>query len=341
MFKASISRRHAIQGAAALTGAMAFPWARAAGGPVVLATWGGDTERLLMQVVKLVKEKNSIDVKLDVGTPAARKTKMLSQIKQPQNSMDITFLVDSDVYLMGQANALLQLDPSAIPGYENLMEDFRKPQSLPTMYSALVLVYSETVKPPAAIADLWRGDYKVGLVDLSYDKIIPMASVAHGGSTNNFAPGYDALMKLKQQGVRVYSSNEAVGNAFKSGEINAAIMWKGRAFQWMEAGLPIRYSIPKEGAYPVNFEMALTRNTGFPKEAHTVLGAALLPEVQRSMALGLGQVPTVKNSGLAPDLMAKVGFTDKERAGFIRPDLAFNASKASEMIDFWNQRFKG
>ncbi|TFZ02768.1 extracellular solute-binding protein [Ramlibacter henchirensis] len=337
----SPSRRQVLQFAAGFGAAVAAPWSRAAGGPVVLGTWGGDTERLLMQMVKTVKDGNSIDVKLDVGTPAARKTKMLSQLNRPQNAMDITFLVDSDVYLMSQANALRPLDPALIPGYANLLEEFRKPHSLPTMYSALVLVYSDKVKAPTAIADLWRAEYKVGLADLSYDKVIPMAAVAHGGSTSNFAPGYDALMKLKQQGMRVYSSNEAVGNAFKSGEINAAIMWKGRAYQWMEAGLPVRYGMPKEGAYPVNFEMAVTRNSGFPREAHQVLGAALLPEIQRSMALGLGQVPTTKNAGMPPDVAAKVGFTDQERERFMKPDFAHNAAKASEMLDFWNQRFKG
>jgi putative spermidine/putrescine transport system substrate-binding protein len=336
-----LSRRQVLQFAAGFGATLIAPWSRAAAGPVVLGTWGGDTERLLMQVVKAVKDAHGIDLKLDVGTPSARKTKMLSQLNRPRNAMDITFLVDSDVYLMQQANALLQLDPAWIPGYANLIESFRKPYSLPTMYSALVLVYGDKVKPPAAIADLWRPEYKVGLADLSYDKIIPMAAVAHGGGTSNFGPGYDALMKLKQQGVRVYSSNEAVGNAFKSGEIDAAIMWKGRAFQWMEAGLPIRYSVPKEGAYPVNFEMAITRNSGFPREAHQVLGAALLPEIQRSMALGLGQVPSVKNSGIAADVMAQVGFTEQERERFIKPDFAHNAAKATEMLDFWNQRFKG
>jgi putative spermidine/putrescine transport system substrate-binding protein len=337
----SPSRRMILQVAAASGATMIAPWSRAAGGPVVLGTWGGDTERLLMQMVKLVKDTDSIDVKLDIGTPAARKTKLLSQLHRPQNAMDITFLVDSDVYLMRQANALHPLEPALIPGYGNLLEEFRKPFSLPTMYSAIVLVYADKVRPPAAIADLWRSEYKVGLADLSYDKVIPMAAVAHGGSMSNFAPGYEALMKLKQQGVRVYSSNEAVGNAFKSGEINAALMWKGRAFQWMEAGLPIRYAMPREGAYPVNFEMAITRNSGFAREAHQVLGGALLPEIQRSMALGLGQVPTTRNAGIAPDVAAKVGFTEQERAHFMRPDFAHSTAQASEMLDFWNQRFKG
>jgi len=315
--------------------------ARAATGPIVLGTWGGDTSRLLGGLVKQVKDRNDLDVVLDIGTPSTRKTKLLSQINRPRNSMDIPYLVDADMFLLTQMNALRTLDATQIPGYDTLLEDFRNPTSLPTMYSALVLVYSNSVQAPKSIADLWRKEYKVGIADLSYDKVIPMAAVAHGGSVSNFGPGYDALVALRQQGARVYASNEAVGNAFQSGEINAAIMWKGRALQWMDAGLPIAYSLPAEGAYPVSFDMAITRNSAFAKEAHLVLGAVLLPELQRAMALGIGQVPSIKNSGLAPEVEAKIGFTPQERARFIKPDHAYAASKSSEMIDFWNQKFKG
>lgn len=336
------TRRHLLQTLGAFGAATAFSRsAFAASGPVILGTWGGDTSKLLGGLVKQSKDLHGVDVTLDIGTPATRKTKLLSQLSRPRNSMDIPYLVDSDMFLLTQMNALRTLEPAAIPGYDMLLEEFRNPTSLPTMYSALVLVYSKSVKPPKAIADLWSRDYKVGIADLSYDKVIPMAAIAHGGSASNFAPGYDALLKLKQQGARVYASNEAVGNAFQSGEINAAIMWKGRAFQWMEAGLPITYSLPSEGAYPVSFDMAVTRNSAFPKEAQLVLGATLLPELQRSMALGLGQVPTVRNSGLPPDVEAKIGFTAQERARFIKPDHAYAAGKSSEMIDFWNQKFKG
>ena len=280
---------------------------------------------------------------MDIGTPSARKTKLLAQLNRPRNGMDIAFLTDADMFQMNQLNALKKLDKSAIPNYDDLLEDFRASDySVPTMYSALVLVYNKKIEPPRRIADLWKDTYKgrVGFTDLSYDKIIPMASVAHGGSTGDFARGYEALLKLKQQGARVYPSNEAVGNAFQNEEIAAAIMWKGRAFQWMEAGLPLDYHLPEEGAFPVFFEMGVTRNSGFAREAELVLGGALLPEVQRTMALGIGQVPTTKNAGLPRDVEAKIAFTAEQRRRFMKPDHGYAASRASEMLSFWNQRFK-
>jgi len=344
MISARYGRREILKlsAAAGLTALAAGP-ARSAAGPVVLGTWGGDTEKALGRLVTLAKEKHGIDMLLDVGTPSARKTKLIAQAGRPKNSMDIPWLVDSDMYQMNKQNILLKLDRSAIPNYDDLIDEFKgSDYALPTMYSALVLVYNKNIKAPKKISDLWAREYhgKVGFADLSYDKIIPMAAVAHGGSTSNYQPGYDALLELKKQGARVYPSNEAVGNAFQNGQIQAAIMWKGRGFQWTEAGLPLAYADPEEGAYPVFFEMGITRNSGFPKEAATVLGGTLEPEVQRSMALAIGQVPTTKNSGIAPDVEAKIGFSAKDRAAFIKPNHEYAAAKAGEALDFWNQKFK-
>ncbi len=340
------SRRKYLQmaGAMSLAG-LALPRAHASSGPVVIGTWGGDTEKALGSAVRIAKEKFDIGVLMEVGTPSARKTKILAQANRPRNSMDIPFLVDSDMYQLDKQNILKKIDAASVPNAGNLIDKIRSNDySIPIMYSALILVWNKNkTTAPKSIADLWKKEYagKIGVTDLSYDKIIPMASVAHGGSTSNYAPGYEALLALKKNGVRVYASNEAVGNAFKSEEILVSIMWKGRGFQWSEAGLPVAYASPSEGAYPVYFEMGITRNSGFPSEAARVLGCVLEPEVQRTMALAIGQVPAVTNAGIAPDVMEKIGFTQADRDRFIRPDHAYAASKSSEAIEFWNQKFKG
>jgi len=333
-----------LAAAAALT-PFASRFAHAASDSVVLGTWGGDTEKSLSSLVTASKKRYGIDILLDVGTPSARKTKLLAQLNRRRNAMDIPFLVDSDMHYLNGMGALLTLDKARIPNYGNLREEFtHSAYSVPIMYSALILVYSKKLgNPPKSIKDLWNPEYagKVAFTNLSYDKIIPIVSHAFGGSTSDFAAGYEALLKLKENGVRLYASNEAVGNAFQSGEIEVALMWKGRAHQWIDAGLPIAYATPAEGVYPVFFEMAVTKNSGFPDESQKVLGEALTPEVQQTMAISLGQIPAVRNSGLPPDVEERLGFNEEERKRFIKPDYAYLTPRLSEMLDFWNQRFKG
>jgi len=250
---------------------------------VVLGTWGGDSERILRSALApKAKEKFGVDIVFDVGTPTARKTKLIAQASRPQNSMDIPWLVDGDMYQMNQQQLLKPNDPSAIPNYDTIYEEFRTDYSVPNCYGALVLVYNKKVTPPKSIKDLWKKEYagKIGFTDLSYDKIIPMTAIAFGGGVSNFTPAYDALLELKKQGVRVYPSNEAVGAALKSEEILISLMWKGRAFQWAEQGVPILNVTPSEGVYPTFFVLGVTKNTRNPEAANKVLGAALEPDVQ-------------------------------------------------------------
>lgn len=318
----------------------------AADRPVVLGTWGGDSEKILREALAAkAKEKHGIDVVFDVGTPSARKTKLLAQAARPRNSMDIPWLVDTDMFQMKMKNILKDNDPGAIPNYDTIASEFRTDYSVPTCYSALVLVYNKNkvTTPPRSIKDLWRNEYagKIGFADLSYDKIIPMASVAHGGSTSDYSVGYESLLELKRNGVRVYSSNEAVSAALKSEEVLVALMWKGRAYQWTEAGLPLAFATPSEGAYPTFFVMGATRNTGQPEATNLVLGCSLEPDVQLAIARAIGQMPTVTTARLPADLEERIGFTERDRKNFIPRDYAYAAAKASEISEFWNQKFKG
>ena len=311
---------------------------------VVLGTWGGDSERILRSsLAAKAKEKYGIEIVFDVGTPNARKTKLIAQASRPQNSMDIPWLVDGDMYQMNQQNILKPNDPGAIPNYETLYKEFRTDYSVPNCYGALVLVYNKKVTAPKSIKDLWKKEYagKIGFTDLSYDKIIPMTAIAFGGSVSNFTPAYDALLELKKQGVRVYPSNEAVGAALKSEEIMISLMWKGRAYQWAEQGVPILNTTPSEGIYPTFFVFGVTRNARDPDSANKVLGTALEPDVQLAVSLAIGQVPTVSTAKLSPEMEEKIGFSEADRAKFHKPDYAYATQKASEISEFWNQKFKG
>lgn len=316
----------------------------AQGKQVVLGTWGGDSERILRSSLAVkAKERYGIEIVFDVGTPTARKTKLLAQASRPQNSMDIPWLVDGDMYQMNQQNILKPNDPSAIPNYNTLFKEFQTDYSIPNCYGALVLVYNKKVTPLKSIKDLWKKEYagKIGFTDLSYDKIIPMTAIAFGGSVSNYTPAYDALLELKKQGVRVYPSNEAVGAALKSEEILVSLMWKGRAYQWAEQGVPLLNTTPSEGVYPTFFVFGVTRNTRDPDAANKVLGAALEPDVQLAVSAAIGQVPTVTTAKLPADMEEKIGFTEADRAKFHKPDYAYATLKATEISEFWNQKFKG
>jgi putative spermidine/putrescine transport system substrate-binding protein len=55
-------------------------------------------------------------------------------------------------------------------------------------------------------------------------------------------------------------------------------MWKARALQWQDAGLPLGSVVPKEGTVPVVFEGAVAKNSRNPKGAWQFMNALLEPE---------------------------------------------------------------
>src|SRR5699024_3744689 len=145
----------------------------------------------------------------------------------------------------------------------------------------------------------------------------------------------------KRSGVPVYPSNEAIANAFKSGEITATLMWRARAFQWQKAGLPVASTVPSEGALPVIFEAGMSRHTKNAEAAATVLNQMLDPKAQIEFAKGMGYVPTVSNADLPEDMRETIGFTDAERENFVETDYDYATGHLSDMLTWWNREFKG
>ena len=118
-------------------------------------------------------------------------------------------------------------------------------------------------------------------------------------------------------------------------------MWKARALQWRDAGLPLEFAIPKEGTIPVTFEAAVARNSRNPAQAWAFMNALLEPEGQVNFARGMGYAPTVKNAPLPPDLQKRVGFTDEELKRIYPYDLAKLATQKAAFLDYWTKSFKG
>lgn len=339
------NRRQFLAGTGALGLSALTPWSASAADQIVVATWGGDTERALRESAGvMMAQEHGVEVLFDTGTPSARKTKLMAEASRPRNSIDAVHLTDLDMYQMNRQNYLAKVDPDRIPNHKNIFPEFVKEYSIPTFYSALVLVYNRNhISSMTSWKDFWKSEYagRIGFTDLSYDKIVPIASWTFGQTTDDYEPGKEALLALKESGVRIYPSNEAAGNAFASEEIIAAIQWKGRAVQWSRAGLPLDYAVPVEGGLPSVFEMGMTRNSGSPEHAEMFLNTLLEPGPQIAAAQAIGQAPVTSNVTLPDGLEEMVSFSAEERANFIPINFEYASNQAGELLNWWEQVFKG
>ncbi|KDM65372.1 PotD/PotF family extracellular solute-binding protein [Acidiphilium sp. JA12-A1] len=329
--------------AAGLALAGGMPRARAATREVVVGTWGGDYERLMKKFVAPLAAKQGVRFVADVGNAPARKTKLIAQSHLPTNSMDIACLSNDDMAEVAALHTLADINETQVPNIANVFPNLRKPYAIPHIYSALVLVYNPAIVPkPNSYADLWKPDYagKIGFSDILYIYNIIAAAEAHGGKPGNFDAAKKPLLALRDK-VKIYPSNEAVANALHSTEIGVTVMWKARAFQWAKNGVPVKFSVPDEGATPVVFEAAMTRNANNPKGAEAFLNAMLDPQAQLGFAEAMGYLPTVSNAKLPKKLDEELGFTEAQRKNFFIPDEAYMIKTTSQWLDWWRQDFRG
>ncbi|HZH28470.1 MAG TPA: extracellular solute-binding protein [Azospirillaceae bacterium] len=341
-----IDRRELLIGAGAAVGAAAL-WSRGAlgqTGNLNVGLWGGDYQNLFdANVTKPFLASKGLNVQYEAASGAPRKNKLLAERRLPRGTMDVACLNDIESYEMQQAGVIDQLDPSKIPNSKNVIPALAKPYSMPHIVSGMVLVFNPAHMDPKSFADVWDPKYanKIGLADGNYSSNILFATLAAGGNVSDLEPGKKKLMELKKLGVRVYPTNEGLAQALQSGEIWFTPMWRARANQWRNAGIPVVDRVATEGIYPITFEVVLPKNSQNKEGAYALMNAMLEPAAQVGFAEKMGYVPTVTNAELPANLRERLAFSAEEQKKFLKPDLDYMARNNNALKDWWDREFLG
>lgn len=316
----------------------------AAEDPIVIGTWGGDYQALLGSEIAEPLMKPAHEVSFLTGDANSRMTKLRAEKTARRPSMDIACLSDPDMYAMNAAGTLARFTPALLKNGGSILDPFRKTYAMPHMFSGLVIIYNtEFVKtPPDSFAATLDPKYKgkVGLSEAIYQYNGMIGAQAAGKNASDLAAGAAFLKELKPNQPRVYPSNEAVAGALKSGEIWITCMWKARALQWKDAGVPVDFVVPKEGAIPAVFEAAIPLNNRKPDPAYAFLNFMLDSRVQLAFAKKMGYAPTTSNAGLPEDLQARVGFTPAQIEKFVKIDYERLTLERATFLEYWSKDFK-
>src|SRR5262245_58757344 len=350
--KLRISRRQALQGAAAVAGVgtlgMVPARGQAADKKIVLSTWGGDYAKLLTKHVSAkVLAPKGWEVVNDEAQVVQRKAKTVAEKRLPKGTSDIQALTATDVAEMAEVDVLEKLDLSKVGNAKNVIKAFSiadSPLFSPHIYSGKVVLYNpKLIKDvPTGIDALWdpKNQGKVGIVDIQHVYTTMAAALVAGGKTGDFEKAKKALLELKKLKPRIYPSNEALAQALQTEEVGLCIMWKARAVQWQNAGANILTVAPKEGIITYVSGFTIPKNAPNKAGAYAFLDAAMEPSAQEGFAVDMGYNPVVGNVKIAPDLKARIGFTAEEEKLLVNPDLDFLAKRGAELKDFWDKEFK-
>ncbi|MBE9640322.1 extracellular solute-binding protein [Salipiger mangrovisoli] len=340
-----LNRRHLMMGMAAGAASLAAPSiSRAAGGRVVVGTWGGDYGRLLNENIEqpfLIS--NGWEVIQDQSGDPERRAKMAAERRLPRGSTDIQGLTGVNMYLVYEQGLTETVDYSKLKNGGNLLPAMKHDFGVGHIYSGMVAVYNpDMVEAPKSFADVFDpkwGD-KMGIIDIQYQYTMLAAALAAGGGMSDVEPGKPLLTAARAAGARIYPTNEAFAQGLSNGEIGIGVMWKARVVQWQNAGIPVQSIAPTEGAIAYESGFVIPKNAPNMEGSYAYLDAMLEPAAQEAFAEDMGYNPTITNASVPGDLQQKIGFTEEEVANLKSPDYGYILENDAEMKGWWDKDFK-
>lgn len=290
---------------------------------IVVGSYGGDYDNFHKQFVVPAFGKafsgKAPSVVFDSTDGASRVTKVIAQKASKPGGFDVIMQNSPDIPRLAKAGALTKLDLGKIPNASHILKSLKNPYCVPQIYSAEVIIYNKKkVSKPTSWNVFWDPRYKgkIGVVGTIWQEWFFVASAAKKGGNpgENWNVGADKLRQLSKS-IRVYGSQDQLGQAMVSGEVWLTENRKARAYQWNQAaGGSITSAFPKEGTIPTAFYACIPSNAPHKDAAYKYLNALLDPSAQAGFATKMGYAPTVDNAHLPASVSKQIGFTPQEES---------------------------
>ena len=315
---------------------------------IVIGSAGGQADNLikehLIPAFEKISGQGAPKVTLDGANFIGRPTMVVAEKDAKQGTYDAVQVTDTGMARLISAGALMKLDTSKISNWSHVLDRAKNDYCAPAYYSAETIIYnSKHVAGPTSWQALWDPKYKgkVGVVASMYQYAFFAASAvkANGEPGQDWVSGAGDRIQQLGPNVRVYASNDQLGQALVTGEVWLTYNRKARGALWadFDASSPLKTVVPSEGTMPTTFYYCIPKNAPHPDEAHAFLDAVLEPSAQLGMATGLGYAPTVDNAELTPQLQQAIGFSDDEQSRIYDVDWNAQQEQAKEQDAIWQK----
>lgn len=247
--------------------------------------------------------ETGIKVVPEIGTSNTTLAKMRQQQSSPL--LDVAFL-DGGISELAEADGLLRnIDPSKVANLAGLQTQAVYKSATGQVfaggigYYSLGITYNNKIikTPPTSWEDLWKKEYRGAVIIPSPANssgvpfIVFLANIWKVPLTD-LTPVYK---KLKELDVASYfDSSGAANNAFQSGEAVIGAHFNVGAWSLTDKGLPIGFSVPKEGVWATDARVHLVKGSPQPGNAEKFINQAFTPKASECLAKNLYLGPAVK-----------------------------------------------
>jgi putative spermidine/putrescine transport system substrate-binding protein len=284
---------------------------------LVVSTWGGSFRDLIDEAIsKEFTKQTGVKVEYITGGTIDRLNKA-KLARTPES--DITFTTSHIGWLYADGNLFEKLDTSKLTNYKNVV-----PQAKVSDYhvGSWAYVYTIAYRPdlvPKDITfsswnDLWNPKLKnmLSAPDFDPSHIISMAAILSGGTPQTWEKGQAKLLALKPNFKSFYTNDANSQQLIATGETPVQVLLSMNAYHMIGQGVPIKVTIPKEGAVLGVDAMGIMKGSTKAELAYKFMNIALSPEVQAKIVSLKKASPVVLNAKVDPADAALPGvFTTK------------------------------
>lgn len=359
-----LDRRAFLQRAATLgVGAAALPLAESLVFPIDAAAadvaltmfiWsGGEQGTVAREVVADFLSRNAgATIEFYEESNAVAYPKMLAAYQaNPQKPLVNFGYFNSAVTFRGDGDKMwLPLDPAKIPNMNDIYPAYRRPGDIGVGHSVspIGIAYNKDMvkTPPTSWADVWSNPEYKGRVIL-FDYLWPYTGVIqaarmNGGSEAEPDAGFEVWAQHTDQIMALVTSTQQAQNLMARGDAWVTIWAKGNVQQWVDAGAPVEFAVPKEGlvAFPLFFQMVVGTTPEQQAVAEKILNMLLSPESLARFCELNGVAPTSSKVSLPARMAEDPAYSSAAIENAIQLDWATLAAKDAEYREKWDRMVK-
>ena len=309
---------------------------------LVIATWGGASEKGLREIVKPFEQEHNVEVVFDIGNNSDRLNKLRANKGNPV--VDIALMTDCFSVMANEEGIFDTINPENVSNLEKLYDFALDKDGFGPAYSVVRygMVYdSEVVKEtPTSWEDLWNPDYKVSIPDITSTAgpmLLVTASELNGGDDHNIDPGFEKMAKLKDNIVNFYLSPTDVITMFERKEIAMSPFMDIFVPTMQESGLPIKWADVKEGSFAGFNTVNIAKGTKNKELAEKFVNFMLDENTQQQIAEILFEAPVNKDTVVDESIAQHMAYGQEKVDQLVLFDWSHINSVKSEWIERWNK----
>ncbi len=262
-------------------------------------------------VVDPFQKATGIQVTVETANDDVRLTKLRAQ----PGSLDVAFFTDPIMSDVRAANVPTPLSDTTIPRLKDVYPVLRAKDAFAWSFGVWGIAYNaDKVKPaPTSWADMldpqWKG--KVTGPDITYNSsILSLIALAKlgGGGQDKLDPGFEKMQQLRTNSAFFWPASAQLLQQLQSGAVWMSAFASGSTFDAADApgAPPIRFVTPKEGGYPIPFNLVIPAKAQSPNAAAAFANFVLDPDVQAKWAARIYYAPANQKTTIPAAVKDKI-----------------------------------